>query len=131
MKNKIIQLAIYLGILAVIFVIAVRAQKEELRLEILNGHSGGGLLSVAVSSDGKFALTGSTDQTALLWDLETGKQLRRFVGHENAVSAVQFSKDGQFVLTASRDNTARLWEMKTGKEVRRFLGSSSCNFCKR
>ncbi len=104
-----------------LLILTFAAQAQELKLEILNGHSGGGVFAVAVSSDGKFALTGSTDQTALLWDLETGKQLRRFVGHEDAVSAVQFSKDGQFVLTASYDKTARLWETATGKETRVFV----------
>ncbi len=101
--------------------LALTSHAQELKLEILNGHSGGGVLAVAVSADGKFALTGSTDQTALLWDLETGKQLRRFVGHDDAVSAVQFSKDGQFVLTASWDKTARLWETATGKQIRVFV----------
>ena len=124
MKKKTTRLAIYLNILILIFAVTINAQKAELKLEILNGHSGGGVLAVAVSIDGKFALTGSTDNTALLWDLDTGKQLRRFVGHEDAVSAVQFSKDGQFVLTASYDKTARLWETATGKEVRRFIGHS-------
>ena len=108
----------FIGFCLLLFVsFAAKAQEEKLRLEILNGHSGG-VLSVAVSSDGKFVLTGSTDKTALLWDLETGKQLRRFVGHEDAVSAVQFSKDGQFVLTASHDKTARLWETATGRQIR-------------
>ena len=104
-----------------IIIFTFTAQAQELKLEILNGHSGGGVLAVAVSSNGKFALTGSTDQTVLLWDLETGKQLRRFVGHEDSVSAVQFSKDGKYVLTASHDKTARLWETATGKQVRVFV----------
>ena len=104
-----------------IIVLAWAAQAQELKLEILNGHSGGGVLAVAVSSDGKFALTGSTDQSALLWDLETGKQLRRFSGyHEDAVSCVQFSKDGRFVLTASYDSSAQLWETATGRRVHGF-----------
>lgn len=113
---------IYLLILAgVIAAFPIFAQDEKLRLEILNGHSGGGVLAVAVSHDGKFALTGSTDTTALLWDLDTGKQLRRFFGyHEDAVSAVQFSRDGRFVLTAGHEGSAQLWETATGKRVHGF-----------
>ena len=122
MKRKTTSLSVYFSILFLLLITSANGQKEELKLEILNGHSGGGVLAVAVSSDGKFALTGSTDQTALLWDLETGKQLRRFVGHEDAVSAVQFSKDGQFVLTASHDKTARLWQTATGKQFQIYTG---------
>lgn len=98
----------------------VYAQEEKLQLEIMNGHSGGDALCVAVSTDAKFALTGSTDNTALLWDLATGKQIRRFVGHDDAVSAVQFSKDGLLVLTAGHDGSAFLWETATGRRVRGF-----------
>jgi WD40 repeat protein/uncharacterized caspase-like protein len=105
-------------------VLSVEAQNEQLRLEILNGHSGGEVLAVATSNDGKFALTGSTDQTALLWDLETGKQLRRFFGyHEDAVSAVLFADNDKFVVTASWDGSLQLWETATGKRIRGFGGN--------
>lgn len=121
MKNPISKPILGLVICFVITSQAAYAQKEELRLEILNGHSGGDVLAVAASHDGKFALTGSTDQTALLWDLETGKQLRRFSGvHENAVSCVQFSRDDRFVLTAGWDSTIQLWETATGRRVHGF-----------
>jgi WD40 repeat protein/uncharacterized caspase-like protein len=119
MKRKIMRRTSVVLILA--FAVLTTANAQELKLEILNGHSGGGVLAVAVSNDGKFALTGSADQTALLWDLETGKQLRRFFGyHEDAVSCVQFSKDGRFVLTASYDSSAQLWETTTGRRVHGF-----------
>ena len=120
MKMTTIRFAFCFGILFLAMLTNAQAQNEELKLEILNGHSGGGVLAVAVSSDGKFALTGSTDQTALLWDLDTGKQLRRFVGHEDSVSAVQFSRDGSLVLTAGHDGAAYLWRTATGERVRGF-----------
>jgi WD40 repeat protein len=69
-----------------------------------------------VSAGGKLALTGSNDHTALLWDLETGKQLRRFVGHDREISCVQFSKNGLNVLTASSDTTLRLWKLRREKK---------------
>lgn len=120
MKRKIVRLIAYFSLLVFAALFDAAAQQPELKLEILNGHSGGGVLSVAVSSDGKFALTGSEDWTALLWDLETGKQLRRFVGHEAVISAVAFSKDGAFVLTGDDDGTAFLWETATGRRLRGF-----------
>src|SRR5574337_32715 len=58
--------------------------------------------------------------TARLWDPQTGKELRRYVGHALAVTSVAFSPDGQSVLTGSYDNTARLWDPQTGKELRRL-----------
>lgn len=119
MRNLIVKTAFVIA-LHLSYCAALAANAQELKLEILNGHSGGGVLAAAVSADGKFALTGSEDWTALLWDLETGRQLRRFVGHEAEVGAVAFSKDGTLILTADDEGTAFLWETATGKRVRGF-----------
>jgi WD40 repeat protein len=78
--------------------------------------------SVAFSPKGHFVLTGSSDQTARLWNATTGRLLRSFKGHTDAVNSVVFSRDGGFVLTGSSDKTARLWNAATGKQIRSFEG---------
>ncbi len=59
-------------------------------------------------------LTGSTDNTARLWDTETGAPRGEPMKHEEDVYAVAFSPDGKTVLTRSDDRTARLWDAETG-----------------
>jgi WD40 repeat protein len=76
--------------------------------------------AVAFSQDGNYLVTGGFDNTARLWDMETGAELRRFDGHRSGVTAVAFSPNGRFVLTGSPDKTARLWDAATGKELRQF-----------
>jgi WD40 repeat protein len=44
-----------------------------------------------------------------LWNVQTGEEVRRFIGHSNQVRDIDFSPDGKYILTASNDNTARLW----------------------
>src|SRR5690349_7208013 len=82
------------------------------------------VFSVAFSLDGKYALTGSNDWTARLWNVQTGREVHRFKGHTGGVTSVAFSPDGNYLLTGSMDRTARLWDIKSGKEVRTFLGSA-------
>ena len=85
----------------------------------LEGHDAINMHSVALSPDGRFALTGSVDTTARLWDVSTGMEIRRFE-HGDAVNSVTFSPDGRFILTGVHTGGVILWEAETGAEIRRF-----------
>ena len=76
--------------------------------------------AVAFSPDDKMILTSSGNKTAQLWDIESGKVIQTFVGHDDFVTAVAFSPDGKWVLTGSRDNTAKLWACETGQVLKTF-----------
>lgn len=76
---------------------------------------------VAISPDGRIALSGSQDKGMRLWDLNTGKELRLFAGHSTEVTSVVFSPDERFAMSASSDGTARLWEINSGKETVQFI----------
>src|SRR5262249_60191628 len=82
-----------------------------------------GVLGVAIRPDGKQALSGSAsgdDNTVRLWELETGKQLRCFTGHEDYVYSVAFLPDGKRAVSGGYDNTMRLRDLQTGRGLRRF-----------
>ncbi len=61
--------------------------------------------------------TGSVDQTAKVWDAETGKEIRSLSGHTSFVVSVAFSPDGKRIVTGSFDNTAKVWEAENGKNI--------------
>jgi WD40 repeat protein len=79
----------------------------------------------AISPDGKSLLGIGLHSELVLSDLETGAELRTFVGHERFVRSVAFSPDGKYALSGSEDTTARLWEVATGKQIRIFSDQSS------
>ena len=65
-------------------------------------------------------LTGSADQTAKLWDVDSllsqdatqkpaAKELLTLKGHTRPLTSVAFAPDGNSVLTAARDGVAILW----------------------
>ncbi|MEM6276688.1 MAG: NB-ARC domain-containing protein [Pseudomonadota bacterium] len=91
---------------------------ERMRFE---GHTGD-LTSAVLSCGGTRMLTASWDQTARLWDVETGRVIISFDGHRGLVMCAVFSLDCTRVLTSSTDGTARLWNAETGMEMLPFEG---------
>ena len=76
---------------------------------------------MTVSPDGRQVLTSGYDGSARLWDLATGKEIRKFVGHDDFIISLGFSPDGTQVLT--RGGTwARLWDVASGQEIHEIPG---------
>jgi len=80
--------------------------------EVSRANIGSGVLSVAFSPDGRTALASGSDRTFKLWEVFTGKELRTFEGHWDAVRSVAFSPDGRTALSGSADKTLRLWDLR-------------------
>jgi hypothetical protein len=83
--------------------------------------------SLALSKDGRFALTGGGDKYFIFWDVATGQVIRKIEHPGEPIHAVVFSPDAKRALTAhgamkGSDRTLRLWDLSTGTEVRRFDG---------
>ncbi|MEX2120603.1 MAG: WD40 repeat domain-containing protein [Pirellulales bacterium] len=108
------------------------------QLRVFEGHTNF-VLSVAASADGRRALSGSggefrngrfspgSDKTMRLWDLETGKELRKFPQQAAPVWCVRFLPDGRRAVSVSGEgeNALRLWDLESGREVRRIGGKHS------
>lgn len=98
---------------------------------VLAGHSAA-VRSVAISPDGRQALSGSCAEPGvgqycrtgelILWDLEKGREARRFNAHEGWINAVAFSPDGGSVVSASVDGTMIVWNRSTWERVWRLAG---------
>lgn len=54
------------------------------------------------------------DQTAKIWDLETGKEVATLKGHTGEIVSLNFSAEGDRIITGSFDFTARIWDTNTG-----------------
>ena len=99
-----------------------RASRESPALvRTLAGHAGE-VNSVAVSADGRLALSASYDRTVKVWDLTSGQELRTLAGHAGGVNSVAVSADGRLALSASADRTVKVWDLTSGQELRTLAG---------
>jgi WD40 repeat protein len=90
-------------------------------MRTLEGHSSW-VCAVAVTRDGRRAISASDDWTLIVWDLETGRQLRTLRGHKGSVTAVAITADGRRAVSASYDKTLKVWDLETGRELRTLQG---------
>ena len=93
-------------------------------LRVLEGHSGW-VNAVALSADGRRAVSGSGDNTVRVWDLHGSEPPRVLEGHREGVNAVALSADGRRAVSGSYDNTVRVWDLATF----RCLSVFTCDAC--
>jgi hypothetical protein len=82
------------------------------------------VLSVAFVAGGKTLASAGNDYTARLWELATGKELRRFgqqtargsaTSPARAVHSLAVSPNGKLLAVGIEDSNVYLWETGTGK----------------
>ncbi|MCB9874659.1 MAG: protein kinase [Planctomycetaceae bacterium] len=91
--------------------------------EIMTFSPHAAVASANFSPDGQRVVTASWDNSARIWNAETGAaELKLIGGHSGYVNSAIFSPKGEYVLTSSDDRTAKLWDAKMGTVVRSYEG---------
>ncbi len=89
-------------------------------LPTLKGHTKG-VTCVRFSPDGKTLASGSSDKTAILWDVAAGKQKYVLKGHEGEVRCLAFAANGSTLMTGGAKGKIRQWSVEDGKDYQKPL----------
>ena len=81
---------------------------------VLSGHADE-VGCLIFSPDGTSLVSGSSDRTVKLWDLQTGGVAKTFLGHTGPVWSVSISADLTTIASGSEDKTICLWDIQTGE----------------
>jgi len=79
----------------------------------LTGHTSW-VQAVAITPDGKQAVSASHDETLKVWDLQSGKELKTLTGHTHSVEAVAITPDRKRAVSASWDTSLIVWNLQSG-----------------
>ncbi|KLT38664.1 WD40 repeat-like protein [Cutaneotrichosporon oleaginosum] len=74
----------------------------------LNGHKDY-VLSVAISPDGRWVVSGSKDRSIEFWDILSGQAQFMLQGHKNSVISIDLARSGGLLASGSGDCHARIW----------------------
>lgn len=84
-------------------------------LEIPTSGPGRSILDMKYSPDGRMLLTAGSNEVVTLWNAEDGSVIRKFEGHTEQVSLVEFSVKGSRIISMAEDKTVRVWDTATGE----------------
>jgi WD40 repeat protein len=126
------------------------SNKRLLRQINVSGHNN---RVVSISADGNFIATEGSGNTVLVHSVETGKIIRKFVGHTAPIQSVKFSSDGKMLASIAmssddllplhlqismrdlmpdnkenEDLAVRLWDIKTNR-CRQLIGHTDEIHC--
>jgi WD40 repeat protein len=89
--------------------------------QILAGHTDQ-VRAVAVTPDGKRAVSGSDDGTVRVWDLAARREQAVLTGHTDWIRAVAVTADGARAVSGSDDGSVRIWDLNARREEAALTG---------
>ena len=100
--------------------------KRIIKPDTFLGHSNQ-VLSVALSADGRFIVSGSADKTLKLWNIHERREEYAFTGHTDFIWSVALSADCKLIASGSEDKTVKLWSIQERKEECTFSHTDVVN----
>jgi WD40 repeat protein len=87
----------------------------------LTGHQAA-VMSVAVTPHDRRIISGSSDKTIKIWDMENGQELQTLKGHTSGITQVLVTSDGSRIISGSEDWTIMIWKLQGGARPITLIG---------
>ena len=97
------------------------ADRKHRKHSTLTGHERQ-VFSVAITADGKTAVSGGDDGSVRVWDLVSGQQRATLIGHDGRVRAVAVIADGRTAVSGGDDGSVRVWDLVSGQQRATLIG---------
>jgi WD40 repeat protein len=80
--------------------------------------------AIEISPNQQYLLSGSNDKSARIWEVKTGKELKKLPVDCWKVTAVAFSFDSKYCATGCNDGSIKIWEVETGRLIENIVSQN-------
>lgn len=87
---------------------------SQLRAKHPTVNTGGDVNAIAFSPDGRQLVSGGQARNLILWDVSSGREIRRYSGHPAPIEGIAFSPDGLRIISGDERGGIRLWDVADG-----------------
>lgn len=112
----------YIGLLIILLLTlsTLNAQEKPVEVKIQEGHQAM-VEAITFSKDGKW-LVSAAGEEIILWETNTGKELRRMAQAPEYVMDMVFLDNTNQIIVSGRKGMLLLYDLKTGKVIHNFIG---------
>lgn len=79
--------------------------------------------------DGSQALSGSSDNTLRLWDIQQGKEIYKFSMHVAPVRGIALTEDGRRAISVAEDHTLKVIDLVSREVLASWESNAALNCC--
>lgn len=88
------------------------------------------VISLCMTPDRSHVISGSLDDTLMVWDTETGLKVGKTLeGHNDTVCGIAVTPDGLRIVSVSWDRTVRVWDLYSQEQIAVFQGQRGWMLC--
>lgn len=91
-------------------------QIDRPQLVLQTGHALG-VNCIAYSPDVSWLASAGADNSIIIWQTSSGRQLRKLTGHSGYVRSIAVSANGKWLASGSNDRAVKLWDVDNGREI--------------
>lgn len=97
-------------------IILLGSAQRDGQFVVQTGHSSD-VINLKFSLKGDIFASAGKDNNIVLWEVESGKQLRLLSGHRDLINDLMFIHHDSILVSCSNDSTVRFWDTYTGKQI--------------